>query len=772
MRGKRESRRSAGSGRKRAPEPAAILDEKEKDIGMPEEQKTYTLARIVFPDGDFSDQEELFFRKRDFCGDMGDGRIVQGELCSFATWMNLFAAKKWYRYCDLGKLYLRISGAGKCRLDIQGHTLSVIHGVMTETLVSTPCDLGEGGSLLVPVPDPADMEGVSLCLFYEKEGFRFEEASWCTDAPPRRQHKMAVACCTFRRERYVQKNIRKFEHLMEAHPELEGRLHLFVSDNGRTLPAELSGRHVDILPNINAGGAGGFGRGLMAANDGGYTRCIFMDDDVELCPETFLRTLFLTDYLKEEYKDAFVNGAMMSLYDRTLCSESVTVRNGFWLKGYHDHLSVEDLYGTLKCVNVGDDIYEDTFVSSSWWFACFSLDLYRGEYPIPCFIRGDDCEWSWRRLGVHHISINGICVWHTPFEFNTRRLVDHYFLPRNMFMVHSIYNPEFKEEYFIYINGFFRHFMMTYNYVSADLLLSALREILKGWECFTVAPADMMGKLKAICQKADISSCDDVQKLEDVRDIGSGGKEIGKKGIVVDWFPSERAFESKEKVEVYNLITRSCETRRPDKRKQAWQEDEYDMLMLRIRGAYDALAENFREGFPKITGRKFWDGYLGLAEKEGQSTEPSAGEEEAFVEEGMELLLVLEDMICCMDAEKPVAEQIEEAMGEAVRHQMVLTLSNHYSSQKEAFSAGFLHLPVIGIQDAASGMAYLEGLDDIGALLLQWKEDSTSFLRNVAGYQREHGASQKHLDLLRECLEQNAEQCSDFKMHIVVDEEE
>ncbi|MBR3458624.1 MAG: hypothetical protein IKH16_10820, partial [Selenomonadaceae bacterium] len=483
---------------------------------MSEEQKTYRLAGIVFPDGDFSDQAKLFYEKREFCGDMGDGRMVQGELCSFAAWMNLFAAQKWYRYCKLGGLYLSIRGEGRCRLDIQGHTLSVVHGIMTETLVSLPCDFGGGGSLLVPVPDPSEMEGVSLRLFYEKDGFRMEEAAWCTDVPPPRQHRMAVACCTYQRERYVRKNIRKFEGLMAAHPELSGRLHLFVSDNGRTLPEGLSSEHVDVLPNVNAGGAGGFARGLMAANDGGYTRCIFMDDDVELCPESFLRVLALTEYFKEEYKDAFVNGAMMSLYDRILCFESVTVRNGFWLKGYHAHLPVDTVYGTLKCLNVNDDIYEEDFVRSSWWFACFSLDLYKGEYPIPCFIRGDDCEWSWRRLGVHHVSMNGICVWHTPFDFNVRRLVDHYFLPRNMFLVHSIHNPDFKEEWAGYLNGFFRHFMTTYNYISAELFLSALRDVLQGWVSFTEDPVELMARLKGICQKSEAKTCNDVQKLNKV----------------------------------------------------------------------------------------------------------------------------------------------------------------------------------------------------------------------------------------------------------------
>ncbi len=740
--------------------------------------KTYTLQRIILPDGDFGEQEELFYQEKEFYGDMG-GEMVRGKLCSFGTWMNLFAAEKWYQHCDLGNLYLRVSGRGRCRLDIQGHTLSVIHGGMTETIVSMACDMIEGNSFLIPLPDVSDLEGISLRLFYKGDEFPLEDAAWCTDVAPQRSHRMAVVCCTYKRERYVTKNIKKFQAMMAAHPQLKEKMHLFVADNGKSLPEDLADEYVDILPNLNAGGAGGFGRGLMAANDRGYTRCIFMDDDVELCAESFLRTLALTEYFKEEYKDAFVNGAMMSLFDRDICSESITVRNAFWLKPYHDHVSVKDLYGTLKVLNVSEDIYKKTFVSSSWWFACFSLDLYKGEYPIPCFIRGDDCEWSWRRLGVRHISLNGICVWHTPFDFNTRRMVDHYFLPRNMFLVHCSYNPDFKNEWFGYVNGLFKHFMSTYNYVSAELLLSALREILKGWQTFTESPTELMGRLNAICRKAETKKCTSIRKLENARDIGSGGKSVGKKGIVVDWFPSENVFRDKKKVEAYNLVTRKIDIRRPDRLRQEWQDDEYDMLILRIHQVFDDLRTNLREGLPKLTNRDFWDGYLELAPKVRPDREDKAADrQEIALEEGVELMVALEDAILLLDGEEPVAGQLQVAMQEAVRHQVVLSLEHYYAEnwqeaqeRKEAEPEEpdlALRLPVTGFGEAACGMAFL--LEEADAeMLSQLKKDDTEFLYGLLRFQRERGAEPGHEDFLRKCLAEAAERYGDFKNVIVVD---
>ncbi|MBQ7496420.1 MAG: hypothetical protein IJU00_01045 [Selenomonas sp.] len=744
--------------------------------------RTYTLQNIVLPDGDFSEQEELFYREKKFFGEL-DGRMVQGHLCSFDTWMNLFAAEKWYHYCELGSLYLRISGQGKCRLDILGHTLSVIHGVMSETLTSTACDLGEGGSMLVPVPAADETEGISLRLFCEEGDFSLESASWCTDAAPQRSHRMAIACCTYKRERYVTKNIRKFQSLLSTHPELGGKLHMFVSDNGQSLPADLADEHVDILPNMNAGGAGGFGRGLMAANDGGYTRCIFMDDDVELCTEAFLRSLALCEYFKEEYKDAFVNGAMMNLFDRNICSESITVRNAFWLKPYHGQVDVSELYDTMKCLNVTDDIYEKTFVSSSWWFACFSLDLYKGEYPIPCFIRGDDCEWSWRRLGVHHVSLNGICVWHTPFDYNTRRMIDHYFLPRNMFLVHSNYNPDFKNEWYGYINGFFKHFMSTYNYTSAELLLSALREILKGWQSFTEDPKEMMWRLQAICKTAETKACKNLRKLEDVRDIGSGGKSVGKKGIVVDWFPSENVFKGKKKMEVYNLVTRKCEIRRPDSLKQEWQEEEYDLQILRLHLYFDAVRDNMKEGLPKLTNREFWDEYLELVPQKAKAQEAAKdARQEEDVEEGIELRVALEDAIMYMDDEELTAERLQEAMREAVRHQMVQALEHYFAEkwqkiqdgaeQAEAFDGQYreFHVSVTGLIETARGMEYMLSCEDADKNLAQWKKNYMDFLCEILRFRCGSDALNKHAAFLRECLAEAAEMYSDLRNTVVVEE--
>ena len=44
------------------------------------------------------------------------------------------------------------------------------------------------------------------------------------------------------------------------------------------------------IANRNLGGAGGFARGLIAAEDGGFTHCLFMDDDAAFQMENLIRS--------------------------------------------------------------------------------------------------------------------------------------------------------------------------------------------------------------------------------------------------------------------------------------------------------------------------------------------------------------------------------------------------------------------------------------------------------------------------------------------------
>ncbi|MBR5016389.1 MAG: hypothetical protein IKX50_01540, partial [Spirochaetia bacterium] len=441
------------------------------------EEKLFTLSRIVFPDSDFAQDIDLFYRKKEY-------------VMSFDTWMNLFAAKKWYSYCALGKLYLKVSATGKARIDLYGHMLKKTENLNNKLLSSVEVDFGnEQSEKVISVENAENYDGISFSFISDKDAnAQFFGASWCTDIPPVRNHRLAIATCTFKREAYIKKTIRKFSDFIKNNEDLSKKLHMFVIDNGKTLSPTIGNSYVDIVPNMNAGGAGGFCRGLMFAYDDNYSRCLFMDDDVEIFPESFFRTLVLAEYFKEEYKDAFISSPMMSIYDKSMCAENLTVQSELWLKGYYRNISVKNLYNCLKVIDIDKKLFDTVYTSSAWWYACFSTTLTKNEYPLPVFFRGDDAEWSWRFRGQHHVSMSGVCIWHAPFAWRVEKVADYYYLPRNMFWINSIYTKNFKRDFNSLYNKKFNYLIQTYNYTCVELLLQAIKDILKGGEIYKENP--------------------------------------------------------------------------------------------------------------------------------------------------------------------------------------------------------------------------------------------------------------------------------------------
>ena len=568
------------------------------------------LMNIVFPEEGFLDVPELFYRSDSCLMGVGQGLRQESHRYSFDTWMNLFAVKKWRNYCDLGNLFLRLCARGRMQVELVGHKLDAGFGAVSDTLACFDCDFGQEFSQQeIPLSVPDEYDAISFHAVLA-EGSAIKEAAWCTDSEPLRQNRIAIVSCTFRREKYIQATMGKFHEFMEKNPALQDRFHLFVVDNGQTLEQSKS-PYITVIPNMNAGGAGGFARGLMEANDGGYSRCLFLDDDVQILAESFFRTLMVTDYLREEQKDAFISGAMMNLHQKNLCTESLTVRDGFWIRGYHTKCSVTTPKDVLRCIHADPKIFEQETASSSWWYACFSLSAMGDEYPIPAFIRGDDAEWSWRRFGLHHILLNGICVWHLPWEWKTSRMVDQYYLPRNMFLAHVVHDKNFQAEFEEDFTRVFEYLLETLDYPSVDLYLASMRDILKGREALAENPLKQRQRIGSICEKPRKYDCKDKGELlslsrRSLRNIK------GKKGLALDFNTDPNCYKGKDEVKAYNLLQESYELRVRDEAREKRARREFQGLLYQMGRQYEGLAKHLRSCHEEFKTRSFWNKYLEL----------------------------------------------------------------------------------------------------------------------------------------------------------------
>ncbi len=596
-------------------------------------QNISELARIVMPASDFLDYQELFINREEGTCRL-DGILKQVNIYKFNTWMNMFAAQKHYFYCDLGNIYLHLDIQGKYRLQVTGSNRNFAFERLDDLLLDTDCE----NNVCLKIDNAEKYEGLFFTIIEDQNRpITFKSGAWCTDKAPRRQNKLAVVTCTFRREDYINKNIAKFENFLRDNPQLKDKIKLFVSDNGKTLPAALNSENVTIYPNMNAGGAGGFTRGLIEVMklNAGYTRVLFMDDDVEIFPESFYRTLTLSDYLKEEYKDAFINGAMLDLYRKNLFYENLAIQDDLWVHPYKHDILLDNYNNILSINNIPPELFNNdnpNHVGSAWYYHCFSINiLHKKGYPVPVFFRGDDVEWSWKSFGEHHISMNGINIWHAPFIWRVSALADIYYLVRNMFFINVIYTKDFKKHYKKLLSKKLPYLLQTYNYTSLELFKQALEDILKGSSVFKINPEKQFSEINAINKKANYQPCLSESDLKYAQTHKVHAKKwrkwiwkkthfgkycplffFKKRNVALDWYPPVEDFMLVKEIKVYNLFNQKYEIRTFDRKKLTYYEKTIKKLIQQIDKNYDRLHDDFVQAHKEFSTLAFWEKYLEL----------------------------------------------------------------------------------------------------------------------------------------------------------------
>lgn len=589
------------------------------------------IIRVVMPPADFIDNTELFVNKEDNeC--YINGKLANVNEYKFNTWMNLFAAKKYYYYCDLGNVYLDLKIKGQYKLQITGSNRNFAFDRIDNVILSQDCD----GDTCVQIPYPEKYDGIYFTIIEDKANpIEFYKASYCSDREINRDNKLAIVTCTFKREDYINKNIRLFERFIEQNPELNDKIKLIVVDNGKTLDVNRSNDRVKIIPNMNAGGAGGFTRGLMDVMEQnvGFTRVLFMDDDVEIFPESFYRTLILSNYLKEEFKDSFINGAMLDLYDKSKFFENLAIQDKLWVRAFHSSQNL-NLNNILKINNIPKSVFENEYekVDTAWWFHCFDVSCVQKKgLPSPIFFRGDDVEWSWRNYGEHHISMNGICVWHAPFAFRVSKVADYYYLPRNMFYINSIFTKNFKYTYSQYYIEKFNYLLKSYDYTSLDLLLKSMKDILKGSNIFRENPEEQFKNVNQIAKQVEYRTATN-DEIETAKNGYFKSKKWRKKlakyidnsfikipkflfkkhATVSEWYPPVEAFSLVKEVSVVNLFTNKTTIRRYDRKKTLYYKKEFYKLLKQIDSNYDKLHTDYINAHKEFSTFEFWEKYLEL----------------------------------------------------------------------------------------------------------------------------------------------------------------
>jgi GT2 family glycosyltransferase len=441
---------------------------------------TQLLQRLVLPTE--TTTEPLLYARFDGTTKLVPGGAVlqDGAEVSFDTSFGVFAAGRWSRITTVNALAVRVRASGI--------GIAQVVGVSSrgETVVaSEPLPQGEGCPVFIEFSLP-NLQSTPYGTYFVRVLAQGGEVcitggEWVSADAPAHDVKLSLSITTFNRQEYVRKTVSNVLELERSIDVLHGCVRVFVVDNAQNVtfdaPADAP---LQVVPNGNLGGAGGFARGLIELRKQGWaTHVLFMDDDITLEPEALVRTMAL--FANARDPKLCVHGAMLSEERPWLQFEAgseYSFRSIYPLQalGREDDLRKRELAVV--------DAPEIPFDYTAWWYTAFPISI-TNENPLPVFVRGDDVAFGLMHTGKHSVTLNGVIVWHADFGLknNPSSL---FYESRNLALVdtlvfdkHHWWNLAYRFASF----GFRNLFSMRY---------SSTEYMLKGLNAFLAGPSEWM----------------------------------------------------------------------------------------------------------------------------------------------------------------------------------------------------------------------------------------------------------------------------------------
>jgi GT2 family glycosyltransferase len=459
---------------------------------------TLTLQRLVLPNLTVCTEFDLYFRMFGAVTphiEAGYLSFAQGSSVRFDTYMNLFNLGTWRGFCAVDGLALQLRGTGRFRLRLREMKLDPAESqyIYDEdiTLSSKPRLI----DVLAAVEGHGDVGLIAVELEVLTDGVltdgRFVVPSAPRSAGDDARIRLAISITTFRREDEVANTVRRVAAFLAEHEDecaVNGiDAHLFVVDNGQSVELDPHPK-VTLMPNANLGGSGGFARGLLTAQDSGFTHCLFMDDDASFDMENLVRTMAFLRLAKDD-RTAVV-GAMITNTRRWAMWENGAIFNRS-CQPLHAGTDLRDPFQTATMELRATEPKPAGFYGG-WWYFAFPIKHVR-YYPFPFFVRGDDISFSLAN-DFNPATLNGVVSFQDDFGGKESPLT--LYLDLRNHLHHHLTQPGFLIGMLRTIKIFWRFFIRSiirFHYETAEAKLIALSDILDGPEIFS-DDADMLKK--------------------------------------------------------------------------------------------------------------------------------------------------------------------------------------------------------------------------------------------------------------------------------------
>lgn len=439
------------------------------------------LQRILFPERN-KEVQELYVRTSGNCIIKPDRvRMEAGSSIQTDTYFNGFFPEEWEKYTEVTEVKLTIQLKGKCSIFVLETKKNT--GVMEEEcLFTAQWDSVEKGVIEIPFSLKKISGIVSVRIEAEKDT-EFYSGKWECTQKVQKEIQIALIICTYRKENYIQHNIEylKKKVLENAENQLYGKIKVYIVDNGKTLKLEpMAG--VEVIPNENTGGAGGFTKGMQEAVSKkelyAFTHILLMDDDVTIEAGALEKTYSVLSYVKDEYHNRFLGGAMLRQDIPYIQHEA----GGIWNEGAMEAVGQGYDLRKKECLLESRDSGRRKKPNyAAWWYCCIPIEyVEKNGYPLPFFIHFDDIEYSLRE-SQEPLYLKGIGIWHEQFEQKRSSSIIYYDM-RNTLYTYQLHGAGKKMQMWKLVVYEVYSALARYRYLDAELVFKAVEDYRKGIE--------------------------------------------------------------------------------------------------------------------------------------------------------------------------------------------------------------------------------------------------------------------------------------------------
>ncbi len=600
------------------------------------------LQNILFPDNEFCNIPEMYYH------------ISQdGQWIDLDGYFNLFYIEKRKVYTNLQSLAveIRLRGYSRLRLMHDRDEIKRVDLLAEETKdyhIEFPYSKFDKGLFWISLQKNGESDSC------------FAEGCFTGESSQLSEINIALDICTFHRENYVIGNMKTLLYKVFQSGEEAGKhLSVFIIDNGNTLPGldeirdltTATNGKIQVFPNKNAGGTGGFTRGILEAlkreSKEKISHVLLMDDDAVFHWDLFTRLYALLAMLRDEYRGISIGGALLREDFPYLQYASGESYKDFRIVNRHMLDDMREYKNASAEYMTSPKSEEGTY--SGWWCCCYSLKTVRqAGLPMPLFIHYDDMTYG-RSVGEAGIVfLNGICVWHRGFEL-TFTGVNKYYDMRNGLINTAVFDPRVRlRDIGRWSIQQVLSMLLSFRYAEAELACLGLRDFMKGPDWLSgTDPEKLHSSLMALYRKgmpmkpySEWELPDSLEKEIEDYTAGYGLKEIRERylcsefsGLLNKWklytlngcfLPSKKGIipisATESRLKAYRR--KKAFLYEPFNRRGAIAKKNWGAI-LRIVGMilkmeivllcrFKSISKEYRKGYQKLGSIDMWEKYLGL----------------------------------------------------------------------------------------------------------------------------------------------------------------